>query len=85
MSGPKQQLTVADLKSMTPEAILEAKAGGLLNRVLGIPDEETALVHRARNASIDITDVRELNRLGRHDLVADAQRAGRITHGGDAA
>lgn len=73
------QLCRGDLAGMTPEQIVEAKADGRINDLLGIPPEETALIARARDGQITPADVKALYALRQYDLIADAQAAGRVT------
>jgi hypothetical protein len=78
------QLTTDDLSRLTKERkyheIEQARMDGRLDRVLGVPEEQIALLDNARSGTIDAADAAALNRLGRHDLVDAAREAGRITY-----
>jgi hypothetical protein len=76
------QLNRDDLAGMTSEAIVEAHDNGQLDQLLGTPAEDIAVLDRARSGEfITLADVRTLAGLGRHELINDAHRAGRITNG----
>lgn len=77
-----RQLTKADLKGMTPDAIIQAQAEGRLDALLGVPAEQTELIAKAgRLEPITGAELRELNQLGRYDLVsAYAAHIDRVTH-----
>jgi hypothetical protein len=80
MTEEHEQFTADQLKAMTPDQIIEARGAGHLDRILGIPEEEIALLSRARTGRIDVDDVRALGAINRHDLINDAREAGRITY-----
>ena len=75
----RAQLTRADLDGMAPEEIAAAHDAGRLAVLLGMDPADAALITRAQSDPITLDDVRDLARLGRHDLVNDAHRDGRIT------
>jgi hypothetical protein len=74
------QFTAADLATMDPDQINAARMAGRLDRLLGVPDEQIALLSRARTGRIDVDDIRALGAINRHDLINDAREAGRITY-----
>lgn len=78
----ENQLTRDDLKTMTPDQIVDARATGRLNDLLGVPSEESELTGRAeRLEPVSRDELRRLNRQGRHDLVAAyAPHTDRITN-----
>jgi hypothetical protein len=78
------QLAEADLKSMTPEQIVEAKDTGRLDALLGVPQDAIDLITRAKTGHLDRADLRELTRLNQHDLINAAHSEGRITTGDNA-
>lgn len=68
---PATQLERSDLKTMTPEQIVTAKAEGRLNDMLGVPRERTELIAKARRLEpVTAADLKGLLKLGHHDLVA---------------
>lgn len=74
------QLTHDDLAGMSPQAIVEAKAAGRLDALLGVPAADVELLDRARNGgTLTRPDLARLNRLGRPDLVVSAHEEDRIT------
>ena len=84
MNEKAEQLTEGDLKSMTPEAINQARSEGRLNTILGgtVAPTEAAIadtIARATNgAFLDTDDLNALAKAGRHDLINKARRAGHI-------
>lgn len=66
---------------MSPDAILEARAAGRLDHLLGVAPEETAAVARARSgATLTPSDVRTLYAAGHHEHIEAARLAGRINY-----
>jgi hypothetical protein len=80
---PPPQLAREDLAGMSPEQIVAAIDTNLCDEMLGVPPEQTALVHRARHGQLDLADVRALSALGRADLVNLAHNENRIHPNGD--
>lgn len=76
------QLTEDDLKTMTPDAIDDARLAGRCDALLGVPPEDVALLDRARHGTdpLNDTDVERLSALGRHELILTAAAADRITY-----
>jgi hypothetical protein len=78
------QLTAADLTRLTAERkhneIEQARTEGRLDALLGVPPEQIALLDRARNGRVDVTDVQALAALRRHDLIDEARATDRITY-----
>lgn len=68
------QLTRADLKTMTPDEIVQAKADGRLNTVLGIPLPFSAGHHYTRE------DIRQLTAERRYDEIERLRSEGRLNH-----
>lgn len=65
-----EQLTAEDMKAMTPHQIVEAKAAGQLDRLLGVPEATIERNARARAGQATAADLAELRRERRADLVA---------------
>lgn len=82
MTDPRQ-LTKDDLRSMTPEQIVEAMDNDLCNELLGVKPENTALVLKAKHDVLTRADMKALAAIGRNDLISDAYEAGRIATTGD--
>lgn len=72
------QLTVDDIKGMTPDQIVDAHNAGRLNHALGMDPDDAAFINRAPRSTLDRDNIARLARLGRPDLIADAVDAGRI-------
>lgn len=73
------QLTDADLEHMAPDDIVQAKADGRLDTLLGIPQDEHDVIAKARAGErLDLDDVANLARLGHPELVAAARAANLI-------
>ncbi len=60
--------------------IAAAQAEGRLDRLLGVPDEDIALVDYARWGELDADDIRDLTALRRPDLIEAARIDGRIDY-----
>ena len=73
------QLNAADLKTLTPRQIEDARTAGHLAVLLGADPAEADLIERATTDPITTTDVRRLAALGRHDLIEAARLGGRLT------
>lgn len=74
------QLTRDDMKRMTPDEIATAYDAGRFDVALGgRTDDEADLIARAATEDVTATEVRALAAIGRHDLINDAHRDGRIT------
>lgn len=73
-----EQLTRADLKTMTPAAIEQAHNEGRFAALLGAPADEVALIDRA-TGDLTPVDIRALADIGRHDLIDKAHTEGRIS------
>jgi hypothetical protein len=78
-----QQLTAEDVHRLYTERrygdIVEAHKAGHLRRLLGVPEDQIALLDRATTGMLGRRDLTRLQRLGRHDLIEHARLAGRIT------
>lgn len=75
------QLSAADLASMTPRDIDEARRTGRLDRLLGVPQADTDLLNRARNGGrLDRADCKRLSELDHPDLIVAARDDDRINY-----
>lgn len=79
MTAP-DQLTAADLATMSHDDIETARNAGQLERILGVPDDQIALTTRAREGRINADDARALAAIGRHDLIETARVDDRIDY-----
>jgi hypothetical protein len=74
------QLTQGDLASMDVDEITQAKAEGRLNVLLGMDPAVDALLTRAKTEPLSPADIETLSGLHQYDLIAAANREGRINH-----
>lgn len=81
MTAP-DQLTREHLKAMTPEQIVEARAQGRCDRILGVSEEEIELraIARDPNAQMTTDTAVAMTRAGLHQAVAKASQEGRINY-----
>lgn len=75
-----EQLTRADLKTMSLDAIAEAKDAGRLDALLGFQGPDNDLFKRAETEVIGRADIKQLAALGRHDLIEVARATDRINY-----
>ena len=74
------QLTRADLKGMSLDAIADARDAGRLDTLLGLLGPDGDLFKRAATEVIGRADIKELAALGRYDLIEEARITDRITY-----
>ena len=78
MTQPTTQLTHEALTSMTDDQIVQARADGRLNVLLGMDPAEAELLTRAKTSNLTAADEQALNRLHQYELITAAHREGRI-------
>jgi hypothetical protein len=72
---------VSDYEAMRrAQEVIDAAEQGDYDERLGISTEQRDLLNRAAEALISDADVEALAAIGRHDLIAAAYDADRITH-----
>jgi len=70
-----------NLAGMTPAQIDQAHRAGRLDALMGVPADDVAVLDKARTGqTLTLSDVAHLARLGRPDLIDEAERTQRITH-----
>jgi hypothetical protein len=74
------QLTAADLATMSHQDIEDARETGRLEILLGVPAADVELTARARQGRINADDARALAAIGRYDLIEDARASDRIDY-----
>lgn len=60
------------------DEIVAAKDAGQLDRMLGVPETDIALIDRAKSQTLDRADIERLWAMGRHDLIDQARADERI-------
>jgi hypothetical protein len=81
-----RQLSREDVQRLAQQGkhdeIEKARVEGRLARILGVPEDDVALVDRATYTTEPLSreDLHRLNQLGKHDLVLEAFRDGRTNN-----